>query len=171
MNLELYVTLADLSRLPRGEPHDVKTLICRADTVRAPRPRELLSGRVFDISGQLLDTEYKGMPGETCVHVFFYDEWASAASFIERDDIVILKGFTVYDTPRVGDHDVEFPFFVTPIPHMAALRALQKGHKDDIMEVTVTADALETPNIRVMPKRLRGSYIANDMQCPRTNND
>nr|CCC95691.1 unnamed protein product [Trypanosoma congolense IL3000] len=168
MSLELYATLADLARLPREEPHSIKTLMCRVEDLRPPRHRELNSGRVFDISGQLLHSEYVSTPGDPCVRVFFYDEWASAAAFVEKGDIIFLKGFTVHDTPSVAGCDTEFPFFVTPIPHLATLRALQgSGCADgDTMEITVMADSLETPIIRVLPPKLWASYIANDV-CQR----
>ncbi|KAG8340125.1 hypothetical protein TRVL_09048 [Trypanosoma vivax] len=165
MTTELCVSLAELSRLERGVPHNGTTLMCRVVTAHPPRQREFNSGRVFNVSGRLLDSGH-GDQGEVLVNVYFYDEWASAAAFVEEDDIMSVKGFIVHDTPQVGNQLIEFPFFVTIAPQSATLRVLQKGIKDDIMEVTVVADALDAPAIRVLPKKLWSPFVTNDVCRP-----
>ncbi|KEG14775.1 hypothetical protein DQ04_00311110 [Trypanosoma grayi] len=164
MNLELYVTLLELAKLTRGEPNGEKVLMCRAEKVCASRPREFHSGRVFNLGGRLLDGDYKVGCEASYANLYFYDEWAFAASFIEVGDIVVLKGFTVQNTPQIGDGDVEFPFFITPVFHSSTLRVLQSGVQGDIMEVVVKAGALDVPCVRVLPKTLRAPFIASDVK-------
>ncbi|KAF8282910.1 hypothetical protein TcG_05961 [Trypanosoma cruzi] len=163
MNLDICVTLSELAKLPRGVPHGGKTLMCRAERVFASRPREFCAGRVFNLSCRLLDGDYKEHCEEEYAHLYFYDDWAFAASFIEEGDIVILKGFTVHDIPCIGGEEPEFPFFVAPIATSSTLRVLQSGLNDDVMEVMVKADRLDVPCVRVLPKTLRAPFIANDV--------
>ncbi|ESL08833.1 hypothetical protein TRSC58_03458 [Trypanosoma rangeli SC58] len=162
MNLEIYVALSELATLPRGVPHSAKTLMCRAEKVSASRLREFHSERLFNLSGRLLDGDHKEHSEVDYAHLYFYSDWALAASFIEEGDIVILKGFTLHDTPRIGGDEAEFPFFITPIKTSSTLRVLQNGLQDDVMEVMVGADRLDLPCVRVLPKTLRAPFIAND---------
>ncbi|RNF23492.1 uncharacterized protein Tco025E_02784 [Trypanosoma conorhini] len=163
MNLEIYVALSELAKLPRGVPHAGKTLMCRAEKVCASRPREFHSGRLFNLSGRLLDGDHKEHCEEDYAHLYFYNDWAFAASFIEEGDIVILKGFTLHDAPCIGEDEAEFPFFITPIKASSTLRVLQNGLQEDVMEVMLRADRLELPCVRVLPKTLRAPFIANDV--------
>ncbi|ORC86968.1 uncharacterized protein TM35_000241180 [Trypanosoma theileri] len=167
VNLDICASLYDLANLPRGVPCEDKVLMCRVEWVCAPRAREFHAGRVFNVCGRLLDGDLGASSSNNnndnnsdgAAHVYFHDEWAAAAAFVEAGDVVVLEGLVVQNAPP----GAAFNFFATPIPQVSTLRVLQNNLQGDIMEVMVRADALDVPSVRVLPKTLLAPFVSSDV--------
>lgn len=157
--LEVYETADSLRQLKRNEPLKANVVRCLVTSTIPTRPREFRPGVVFTAMGVLrIGTGGNVNAAENTIKINFYNEWAHAASFMEKDDVILLKGFIIVEAPQL-------PVVVTPQDRAAAhetclvalesgstLRVLQPGEQGDTMEVTVTPDSFEVPCVRVLPR-------------------
>eukprot|EP00796_Vickermania_ingenoplastis_P004628 gene4629-3333_t len=158
--VESYETAQTLAALPTGVPMPGRTLrLLVTDMVRT-HVREYGDGLVMTIFGSL-----RANPGddEPRLRINLYNEWATAASFADAGDILLLKGFRLVKFPEVADGLPPRPppragkaedrrFFVVPIPSASVLRVIQKDPDTGVTsEVTVDPACMDEPKVRVMP--------------------
>ena len=148
------------------DSHVLKGLVVRA--VNSVRPREYCSGIVFDIEAE----DVHGVVG----HVFFFDKWAHAASFITVGDEVTLEGFVIRALPcRIVPSELNQPAAPAELlpakrqdecfahPGTASvLTVAQQAEQGDTIELTVTSQNFEEPTARVRSTRQLTDTMVND---------
>lgn len=156
--LEVYESAESLKRLRRNEPLHSNVVRCLVTGTVSTRPRECRPGVVFTALGVLrLGADSAVSAQEHSVRINFYDEWARGASFMEKGDVIILKGFVIVDVPQlpvaVAPGDVApADLCLAALESQSSLRVLQPEEHGDTMEVTVTPGNFEAPCVRVLPR-------------------
>lgn len=160
--VESFETSESLSTLDFGVDYPDRVLrLLITDSIHT-HYREYCNGLVMSLFGTFsaASPSNNEEKAETfALRVQFYDDWATAAGFVDPGDILILKGFRKVRFPVVEDGlllstraNEARRFFVVPIPKKSVLRAIQKCLDTGLTsEVTVDAELLEEPRVRVMP--------------------
>lgn len=157
--VESYETAESLSSLAMG-CHPTRLLRFLITDSVPTHMREYSDGLVMSLFGTMGPNAQ-----EARLRLNFYDEWATAASFTEPGDIIIMKGFRLVPFPEISDGLPPPPpprggkapedkrFFVVPIPHSTVFRAIQKDPDTSLTsEVTVDPSCgLDEAKVRVMP--------------------
>jgi hypothetical protein len=164
------VTTKELASLPRSVPHralEVQMLVERTVSTRACE---------FDMDSTVFNMQGLDVVTRQPIRVYFYDAWATAASFLGTGDTVTLKGFVIHDIPNfraeeaspddlpTGESSVPTPppqCFVTPCKGNTSILAVaQPAEQGDIIEVVVYPPAFE-PTARVVKRRTSGITLAS----------
>lgn len=167
------VTTKELAYLPRSKAHPTLEVQFVVDTIVPTRAAEFEPDTlVFNISG--LDVVSKQR-----VHAYFYNEWATAASFVNIGDTATVKGFVVFDAPQrrpkvlaegleplsvsQGESPVSSSWcYVTPIGgNDTAFAVAQPAEQGDVIEITARPPTFE-PTAKVLAQRpLGGMTLAS----------
>ena len=151
--------------------HVLKGLVVRK--VNSVRPREYCAGIVFDLEAE----DVHGVTG----HLFFFDQWAHAASFIGVGDEVSLDGIVVRALPSrivpgelaplaTSSGDLSAKRQSECFAHAAGASTLtvaQPGEQGDTIELVVTSQNFDEPIARVRSTRPLNDTMSNDngAQC------
>lgn len=138
--------------LTRGVPQRNLEVQIVVVEIHPTRPREYFAHQtVMDVVGTDIVTKQS-------LHIFFFNEWATGASFMNTGDEITLRGFVVHDVPRT--HDVaagNIPampgsgaeFFIMPLEGLVSeLSVVQPAEQGDWMEVIVKPSNFENPTVR-----------------------
>lgn len=164
------VTARDLASLPRNAPHrNLEAQIVVQHTIPTRQCEFDEDSTVFTVRGT-------DVVSKQSIRYYFYNEWATAASFLGIGDVVTLKGFVVIDVPYFrheeaspddlpsGAPDALPPpppqYFLTPCRGNAtSLAVAQLAEQGDTIEVTVAPPSFE-PTARVIKCRTEGVSLA-----------
>lgn len=143
------VSARQLPFLPRGKDEVSREVACIVTRVQMTRAREFVKdGVVFNFDGTDLTSK------ET-IHMYFYDDWARAASFVSVGDEVILQGFQLHDvaTTPLGSSSGsggDAMLIVTPSSGLSSLLTVaQPAEQGDVIDVVVNPAQFDNPTAKV----------------------
>jgi hypothetical protein len=166
------VTARELVALPRNSPHrglEAQLVVQHTIATRACE---------FDEDGTVFTVRGTDAVSKQPIRCYFYNEWATAASFVGVGDVMTLKGFTVIDVPNFrheevspddlphADPDIPHPalppqYFLTPCRgNVTTLAVAQPGEQGDTIEIIVAPPTFE-PTARVIRRRTEGLSLAS----------
>lgn len=166
MSAHRLVTTKELASLPRSHPH-------RSLEVQVVVERNIATRNCeFDLDSTVFTVLGHDVISKNTVRLYFYDEWATAASFINIGDRLTLKGFVVHDVPTyrieesspddlpTGESSCAPPppplYFITPCRGDATTLAVaQPAEQGDVIEVLVRPPSFE-PSARVVKQGSAG---------------
>lgn len=155
--------LAGLTRGAEQSNLEVKAVVT---TLHKTRQRE------FHANSQVFNLEALDVVTKAPIHFYFYDEWASGASFVNVGDEVTLRGVIVLDVPRLARNEEELLSFHSPLRgecswyvthcsgNISSFTAAQPAEQGDVIEVTVQPPDFENPTAKVK-KGVKGMGSGN----------
>lgn len=174
--VEKFITEEQLALAERSGDSFMDSLCCRVERIIAPRQREFSDGVVFTIvAHHLTKPECTDLGGK--LRLNFYDGWASAASFVDPDNVLILRGWCMMpsfpslktensDAAAATEPSGQRCVLVTEDIKDASLRVIQPGEAGDRMEVTVSATHFDVPCVRVLPPSTQGMHCTTNLPLP-----
>ena len=138
------VSARQLQFLPRDKDEINREIACVVTRVQMTRAREFIKdGVVFNFEGTDLTSK-------DTVHIYFYDDWARAASFVSVGDEVILQGFCLHDVPTSLRAGSETMMIVTPSAGLTSLLTVaQPAEQGDVIDVIVNPAQFDNPTAKV----------------------